>query len=186
MIGIDEVGRGCWAGPLLVVAVRGVGALPTGLADSKQLTKKRREALVNDIKIACDIGEGWVTPLEIDTEGLAGAMRLGVARALAATQTGSDEEIIMDGKSNYCDQAFTNVQCVVKADALYPLVSAASVYAKVKRDALMADQAQAFPEYGFEKHVGYGTALHMSALKAHGVSAIHRRSFRPISELLVA
>jgi ribonuclease HII len=100
MIGVDEVGRGCWAGPLLVVAARSKSALPVGVADSKVLSKKRRALLFYDIKLACDIGQGWVTPTEIDALGLTASMRLAVGRALDDLAADADEQIIMDGNLN--------------------------------------------------------------------------------------
>lgn len=184
VVGIDEVGRGCWAGPLLVVAARVKSALPAGLADSKILTKKQREALVHVIIESCDLGEGWVQPEEIDRLGLAGAMRLGVSRALINLGVMPDDHIIMDGLINYCPKEFTNVETLAKADSLRPIVSAASIYAKVMRDRHMVRLAKFHPFYGFEKHVGYGTALHLETLKVHGVSSVHRLSFKPIKQLL--
>ena len=180
MIGIDEVGRGCWAGPLLVVAYRQTSKLPTGVGDSKSVSKKRRQALQFDLEIAGDIGEGWVSNQEIDAAGLTGAMRLGVARALEAITAGDDEPIIMDGAINYCSPNFTNVQTVIDGDALYPVVGAASITAKVRRDASMAALAKDYESYGFERHVGYGTAAHLAALKVHGVCDLHRLSFKPV------
>lgn len=184
VIGIDEVGRGCWAGPLLVVAARQISVLPPGLADSKALSKKQRETLYNDIKIACDIGEGWVQPEEIDGFGLAAAMRIGVSRALVQLNLRTNDQIIMDGSVNYCPEEFSNVTTAVNADSGYPIVSAASIYAKVTRDNHMRRIARFHPFYGFEHHVGYGTALHLSALKIHGVSAVHRKSFKPVAEII--
>lgn len=184
IVGIDEVGRGCWAGPLLVVAARAKLALPAGLADSKLLTARQREYLMDAIITTCDLGEGWVQPEEIDELGLARAMRLGVSRALLALGVAPATEIIMDGVVNYCPEEFSNVTTIIKADRTHPIVSAASIYAKVRRDAHMARIAQFYPFYGFEQHVGYGTALHRSALKIHGVSAIHRRSYKPVQAFL--
>jgi ribonuclease HII len=184
MIGIDEVGRGCWAGPLLVVVARQLATLPVGLKDSKLLSKKQREKLFYDIQIACDIGEGWVTSAEIDQNGLANAMRLGVERALKALGAKHDEQIIMDGKINYCAEEYANVQCVVDADALHPIVSAASIYAKVKRDQYMAEAAKTYKHYGFEKHVGYGTKAHIEALKQFGICEMHRLSYKPVQAYL--
>ncbi len=184
MIGVDEVGRGCWAGPLLVVAARQVTELPVGLADSKVLSKSQREQLFTGIKASCQLGEGWVHPEEIDEHGLAAAMRLGVCRALLQLGAGFEDEIIMDGHINYCPSDFTKVQTVVKADSTHPIVSAASIYAKVTRDRHMERIAKFHPFYGFEKHVGYGTELHRSALKIHGVSAVHRKSYKPIQAFL--
>lgn len=181
MIGIDEVGRGCWAGPLLVVAAKATGDLPKNLKDSKLISKKQRDVLFYDIQIACELGEGWVEPTEIDELGLTKAMKLGVKRALASLKAQSTEEIIMDGHINYCAPEFVNVQCVIRADRLHPIVSAASVYAKVMRDRRMMELAKVYPEYGFESHVGYGTKQHIVALRNHGVSKIHRKSYKPIS-----
>lgn len=180
MIGIDEVGRGSWAGPLLVVAARQTGTLPKGLADSKVLSKKRREALFYDIQIACDLGEGWVTPAEIDANGLTAAMRLGVARALAGLRAQPGEEIIMDGNFNYCDAAFVGARCVIDADATHPIVSAASIYAKVVRDNYMTGMAKKFPHYNFHTNVGYGTRFHQEMIKLHGVCELHRLSWSPL------
>lgn len=184
MIGIDEVGRGCWAGPLLVVAARQMNDLPAGLADSKVLTKKRRQLLVNDIYLSCDIGEGWVQPAEIDQLGLTKAMYIGVERALTALKVDLDEEIIMDGNINYCPEKYLNAVAVIDADATHPIVSAASVYAKVLRDNYMANLDSKYVVYQFEKHVGYGTKLHCEMLALHGVSDIHRLSYKPIRKLL--
>lgn len=184
MIGIDEVGRGAWAGPLLVVAARQVGDLSPELRDSKLLSVKQRQALMEGILLGCELGEGWVLSEEIDRLGLSGAMKLGVSRALQSLKASSDEEIIMDGQINYCDPDFTNVLCVIKADQQYPLVSAASIYAKVKRDTAMSLHAVEYPSYGFEKHVGYGTLQHRQALQQYGISPIHRRSYKPLQSLL--
>ena len=93
----------------------------------------RKEDFLESIKSSCDIGEGWVAPYEIDTLGLTAAMELGVARALEALQATFDEEIIMDGTFNYVPSGYRNVQCLAKADDLYPIVSAAAIYAKVTR-----------------------------------------------------
>jgi ribonuclease HII len=184
MIGIDEVGRGCWAGPLLVVAARERSELPKGLNDSKLLTKQKRESAIAAIEASCDLGEGWVEPEEVDKLGLTAAMQLGVQRALTAIHCDSNEEIIMDGHINYCNPKYSSVSCVVRADSLHPIVSAASIYAKVLRDAKMAEFAVDYPDYGFEKHVGYGTKQHQEALRDFGVTMIHRRSYKPIKALL--
>lgn len=184
MIGIDEVGRGCWAGPLLVVAARQVADLSPLLADSKVLTQKRRQGLMSSIQQSCQLGEGWVEPAEIDALGLTGAMRLAVKRALQAVDAQPNEPIIMDGNFNYCPPQYLAVACVVDADADHPIVSAASIYAKVKRDQYMTELAETIPGYGFEKHVGYGTKAHIAALHELGVSSSHRKSYKPIQALL--
>lgn len=184
-IGIDEVGRGCWAGPLLVVAAKSKTDLPTGLTDSKALSKSMRESLFEAIKQSCELGEGWVAPAEIDELGLTAAMRLAVQRALKALGAEAGDEIIMDGNYNYCPKRYKNVTCVVKADALEPIVSAASIYAKVTRDKYMAEQALQYPAYGFEKHVGYGTLAHLAALRDFGICELHRLSYKPVKATLL-
>ncbi len=183
-IGIDEVGRGCWAGPLLVVAARATHTLPAGLTDSKKLSKLSRERYARELQGVCLAGEGWVQPAEIDTLGLTAAMQLGVARALEGIGAAYDDEIIMDGNYNFCPVEFSNVACVVKADGSIAEVSAASIIAKVKRDSYMTEKALEFPAYGFESHVGYGTALHMQALKQHGLTDMHRKSFKPMQKIM--
>jgi len=186
VIGVDEVGRGSWAGPLLVVAAIAKGALPDGLRDSKLLSKKRRDELFDQIKTSCQLGEGWVQPEEIDKYGLTRAMRLGVSRALIMLSADFKDQIIIDGHINYCPKDFINSQAVIKADDLHPIVSAASIYAKVLRDAHMSRLAQLYPAYGFDKHVGYGTHLHELMLRVHGPTRIHRRSFKPVAKLLAS
>lgn len=184
IVGIDEVGRGSWAGPLLVVAARAKRELPRDLADSKLLSKKQREAHYNSITDSCDLGEGWVQPEEIDQLGLTGAMKVGVSRALLALSLNYDEQIIMDGLINYCPEEYIKVQTIARADQTHPIVSAASIYAKVTRDAHMTRAAKFYPFYGFEHHAGYGTSVHQTALKIHGVSSIHRKSFKPVQAFL--
>ncbi len=184
MIGIDEVGRGCWAGPLLVVAARTSGTLPLGLKDSKKLSKTQRENLYLQIQDTCELGEGWVSAAEIDANGLTWAMKLGVERALKSLHAQYDEEIIMDGLIDYCDPVYVHVQCEAKADNTYPVVSAASIYAKVTRDRYMTELSSDYAVYEFAKHVGYGTKLHADMLALHGVSDQHRLSFAPIKKLL--
>lgn len=184
VIGIDEVGRGAWAGPLLVVALRQKSDLPKGLTDSKVLTPKKRQALILPIRRTCEIGEGWVSVNEVDDNGLTAAMKLAVDRALAMLDAKAFEQIIMDGNLNYCDSKFSNVSCIVKADATHPIVSAASIYAKVLRDNLMKKLSIDYPEFGFDKHVGYGTARHRSSLEKFGVTKLHRKSFKPIQRYL--
>lgn len=184
MIGVDEVGRGCLAGPLLVVAARPNSSLPDGLKDSKLLSKQQREAILNKLSICCNFGEGWVRSTEIDKFGLAKALRLGVARALKNLQAGIEEEIIIDGAVNYIPAKFRGAKCLIDGDDLIPVISAASIYAKVTRDRYMTRLAQRHPNYGFDGHVGYGTKTHMLALKRYGaLKYVHRFSYAPVANL---
>ncbi len=181
---MDEVGRGCWAGPLLVVAARANNELPDGLKDSKLLSKKQRDELLNMLSNCCTFGEGWVKASEIDRLGLAKALRLGIRRALAGIKADSTEEIILDGKINYLPKRFKEGRAIVDADNRVPIVSAASIHAKVTRDRFMAELSKKYPVYEFDKHVGYGTKAHMLALKSHGaVKYVHRYSYAPIAKL---
>lgn len=183
MIGVDEVGRGCWAGPLLVVAFRQTSSLPERLTDSKKMSLAAREGILADVLACGDVGHGWVEASEIDIQGLTTAMRLGVDRALSEIGAQYNEPIVVDGNVNYCAEKFTNAQTVIRADARYPAVSAASVVAKVLRDRFMTEQAKQYPHYGFDKHVGYGTRLHRDRLLAYGPCLIHRKSYKPIRAL---
>ena len=186
LVGVDEVGRGSWAGPLLVVAARQTGGLPKSLKDSKKMTKQSRLAIFQLLTSNFQFGEGWVQPEEIDKHGLSYAMRLGVARALIMLGADTKAEIIIDGNINYCSEQFKKARAVIKADNLHPIVSAASIYAKVLRDQHMARIAQFYPKYGFEKHVGYGTKLHRDMLAKHGVSKIHRISYKPVIKCILS
>lgn len=187
MIGVDEVGRGCWAGPLLVVAARAKSELPNGLKDSKLMSLNQRIKILNKLSICCDFGEGWTSPVEIDNYGLAEALRLGVKRALINLGAGTDEQVILDGKVNYLPAKFKAGKCLVDADNLVPIVSAASIYAKVTRDKYMAGLAKKYPAYSFERHVGYGTKQHIEALNRYGlIKYIHRLSYSPVAKILAA
>jgi len=187
IIGIDEVGRGCLAGPLLVVAARPRRRLPKGLADSKQLSAKRRCELFQELILACDFGEGWVSVAEINKLGLSEAMRLGVKRGLDNLEASTEDSIIIDGHINYCPPKYSKVRAVIKADTHISIVSAASIYAKVTRDEYMRKISLDFPDYGFGEHVGYGTKRHLKAITDHGVLAeLHRANFAPIKNLITS
>jgi ribonuclease HII len=185
MVGVDEVGRGCLAGPILVVAARAKSQLPDGLRDSKLLSRKQRVEMLDLLSNCCEFGEGWVKAVEIDRYGLANALRLGIKRALKAINATTSEEIIMDGKVNYLPKKFKNVKCLIDADNLVPIVSAASVRAKVTRDNFMFALAKKHPSYMFENHVGYGTREHREAINSRGViKFVHRVSYTQITRLV--
>ncbi len=187
ILGIDEVGRGPWAGPLVVGAV----VLPEehtlqGLTDSKKLTAKKRAVLNVEIKSqALGWGLGWVAAEEIDEIGLSAALRLATIRAVESI-TAPYHEIIIDGTINFLKDTKKGkyVTTMPKADFHVPSVSAASIIAKVARDTYMEEQEQMYPGYGFGSHVGYGTAKHAAALRELGVTPLHRKSFAPIAKLL--
>ena len=181
-VGIDEVGRGCWAGPLVAGAVI-LGKPIDGLKDSKKLSKIRRQKLSDEIKEKAEaIGLGWVQPTEIDEIGLTEAVKLAMRRALDEIKIKYDE-IIIDGNINFFSDN-PKAKAVIKADDTVSAVSAASIVAKVARDDHMREAAKKYPDYGFESHVGYGTALHIERLKLHGVSDLHRLSYKPVAALI--
>ena len=178
ILGIDEVGRGPWAGPLVVGAVVLGDAQIEGLTDSKKLTKKKRDLL--DVLIreqASGFALGWVPADEIDTIGLSAALRLATIRAVEQVKTPYNE-IIIDGTINFLKETSKGqyVTTLPKADLLIQSVSAASIIAKVARDNYMALQDTIYPGYGFARHVGYGTALHRNAIEKIGVTPLHRLS----------
>lgn len=182
VVGIDEVGRGCWAGPLVAGAVC-LKVPIKGLADSKKLSKKRREQLSALIKEQADWGLGWVEPFEVDELGLTKAVALAMQRAVDSL-SGTYDEIIIDGNYNFLPH-IPQAKAVIKADDSVPAVSAASIIAKVARDSFMETHAQIYPGYGFERHVGYGTAEHKAALVKLGPCELHRRSYKPVRAVTI-
>ncbi len=202
ILGIDEVGRGPWAGPLVVGAViLGERFLPDyrtqnpelekcwqNLTDSKKLTELRRQTLSDQIlQNASATGLGWVSSQELDQYGLSASLKLATRRAVKLVLKAqiSFDQIIIDGTVNFLQNTplADRVTTLKKADFLIKEVSAASVIAKVARDNYMKKLAELYPDYGFEKHVGYGTAFHKKALQDHGPCPEHRQTFRPIREL---
>lgn len=188
ILGIDEVGRGPWAGPLVVGAC--VLKEPIeGLTDSKKLSPKRREILAAEIHEKAFCGLGWVSAEELDKIGLSASLRKACRLAVKEIQESGVQfnEIIIDGTINFLSATplAPYVQVLPKADFLIPEVSAASIIAKVARDNYMTEVvAKKYPKYGFEKHVGYGTTLHKAAIEKYGVCSEHRRSFKPIAKAL--
>lgn len=198
IIGIDEVGRGCWAGPLVASAII-LDTPVDGIRDSKTLSAKKREKYNHVIRSSSpQIGIGWVFPSEIDRIGMSACVKLAMVRALKDMPRLQSEHngtlIIIDGNINYfSDENLESLLghdggietvAIVKADSAYPSVSAASIIAKVARDAYMRRQSTLYPCYGFDTHVGYGTKEHVEALHVYGVTSLHRQSFRPIRELM--
>jgi len=191
ILGIDEVGRGPWAGPLVVGAVILGGAEIEGLNDSKKLTKKRREVLDGVIREqAAAWALGWVSAGELDGLGMSQALRLATRRAVKQIQMQCKEkhlafdEIIIDGTVNFLADTMLGryVTVMAKADGLIPSVSAASIIAKVARDQFMTEQDTVYPGYGFASNAGYGVAKHQAAIEWLGVTPLHRLSFAPLAK----
>ncbi len=194
LMGLDEVGRGPLAGPLVVGAVilgTDFQALPeyAELRDSKKLSALKRNELAKTIRDhAVAHGLGWVKSTDIDRLGLSPALRLAsrraVNQALADKSIPQPTQIVIDGTINFlADTQFEPITTTIKkADDLVKEVSAASIIAKVARDYYMTKLAKHYPEYGFDTHMGYGTAAHLSSLRNFGPCPEHRRSFRPVAE----
>ena len=191
ILGIDEVGRGPWAGPLVVGAVILGGAEIDGLDDSKKLTKKRRQTLDALIRQqAAAWALGWVSAQELDDIGMSEALRLATRRAVEQIQAQCHQqnlafsEIIIDGKANFLRGTALEkfAMTMPKADGLIPSVSAASIVAKVARDQFMAEQDAVYPGYGFASNAGYGVAKHRAAIERLGVTPLHRLSFAPLAK----
>lgn len=181
--GVDEAGRGPLAGPVVAAAVILDPARPiTGLADSKKLSAARREKLAGEIRanaLAWCVAEASVE--EIDSLNILQATLLAMQRAVAGL-TLTPSEVLIDG--NRCPRLSLPTRAIVGGDASVAEISAASILAKTVRDAgLLALHAQ-FPEYGFDRHKGYGTAAHLAALRRFGPTPVHRRSFAPVREQL--
>jgi ribonuclease HII len=177
--GVDEVGRGAWAGPATVAAVVPAPEHLPGVRDSKLLTREQRaEAAGAVLGWACAVGVGHATAAECDELGMTAALRAAGRRALAqlADLGFEPDRVILDGNHDYL-RLGDRVTTVVKADTRCLAVAAASCVAKVTRDRLMIDEAEHYPPYEFDSNVGYPAPVHKSALRGYGPSAIHRRSW---------
>ena len=183
--GVDEAGRGPLAGPVMAAAVILDPARPiTGLADSKQLTEKQREALEEEIKekaLAWAVARAEVE--EIDTLNILWASMLAMERAVIALYL-APQLVLVDG--NRCPSSLPcRAEAVIKGDQSVPAISAASILAKVARDRELSVLDEQFPGYGFARHKGYPTKDHVAALERLGVTPVHRRSFGPVRRLLL-
>jgi ribonuclease HII len=177
--GIDEAGRGPWAGPVVAAAViLPAKGRPKGLADSKQLSAEAREELAVAIRACAMVGVGLASVEEIDALNILRATHLAMRRALDALPQAPVAALI-DGNSAPGDLPCA-VETIIDGDAYVASISAASIIAKVTRDQMMAALCETYPGYAFAKHKGYGTPEHQRALEALGPCPIHRRSFRPI------
>lgn len=181
--GVDEAGRGPLAGPVYAAAVILSPRLPIeGLADSKKLTAKRRDALFDVIQrdaLSWAIASASVE--EIDAINILQASLLAMRRAVEGLAT-QPHEILVDGL--FCPTVSMPARAIVKGDSKEPAISAASILAKVARDREMYRLHEQFPRYRFDLHKGYGTVVHMAALAKHGVSPVHRLSYAPVRKIL--
>ena len=179
--GVDEAGRGPLAGPVVAAAVILDDQNPIqGLADSKKLTALRRERLFDEIRakaLCCSIAEASVE--EIDTLNILQATMLAMRRAVEGLRL-KPNKVLVDG--NRLPVLDVLAEAIVKGDSKVPAISAASILAKVHRDRLCDEWHVQYPMYGFDAHKGYGTATHLQALRQHGSSPWHRRSFAPVKE----
>ena len=181
--GVDEAGRGPLAGPVVAAAVILDELHPIkGLADSKKLTAARRDRLFDEIRakaLCCSIAQASVE--EIEQLNILQATLLAMRRAVEGLRL-KPAKVLVDG--NRLPVLDVLAEAIVQGDALVPAISAASILAKVTRDRWCAEYDRLFPQYGFAKHKGYGTAAHLAALQLHGACPEHRRTFRPVTAVL--
>lgn len=189
VIGVDEAGRGPLAGPVVAGAVVLCKPRPAGLDDSKKLSRDARALLEERIKRRCLWAVGVVEVDEIDRINIFGATMLAMTLAVKALcrQIGCDpHDVLVDGnltpKGRVTEWVWP-ARAIVGGDALEPCISAASIIAKEHRDRLMREYALAHPHYGWERNAGYGTPEHLAALRQHGPTPLHRRSFAPVAQM---
>ena len=181
--GVDEAGRGPLAGPVSAAAViLDAGKPIAGLADSKKLSERQRDLLAPIIRErALAWAVAYADVAEIDSLNILQATLLAMRRAVLALKV-QPHQVLVDGL--YCPQTGIPSRAIIKGDSKIAEISAASILAKTARDALMLQLHEQYPQYGFAAHKGYPTTAHLAALREHGASAAHRRSFRPVRELL--
>lgn len=181
--GVDEVGRGPLAGPVVAAAViLDPQHIPDGLNDSKKLSEKRRQELFKQLIPVCIYSVASVSATTIDAINIRQASLLAMKQAIASLEISPDHALI-DGNATPLDLPCP-ATTLIKGDSRSLSIAAASIIAKVIRDAMMVRASQIFPGYGFEQHKGYGTKAHLSALQAQSPCSLHRKSFAPIRNLL--
>ncbi len=189
IIGVDEAGRGPLAGPVVAAACVLGTRVPAGLNDSKKLSAKRRAALDEAIRESGAFAIAVVEPEEIDRVNIFQATMLAMTRCvgdLCAALGGDPHEVLIDGNMTphgRCEDWVWPARAIVGGDGIEPAISAASILAKEHRDRLMIAAAGEHPEYGWERNKGYGTKDHMEALRVHGPTPLHRRSFAPVAQV---
>lgn len=192
VIGVDEAGRGPLAGPVVAAAVVLCRPRPAGLDDSKVLSRARRAQLEMTIKRRCRWAVGVADVEEIDRLNIFQATMLAMTRAVAALCEGGIDpigEVLVDGNltpHGRCAEWRWPARAIVGGDGLEPCISAASIVAKEHRDRLMAELARDHPHYGWQTNMGYGTRAHLDALRRHGPTPHHRRSFAPVAQCELA
>lgn len=180
--GVDEAGRGPWAGPVIAAAViLDPNAIPEGLDDSKKLTEGEREQLFNYLVTHAQCATAAGSVVRIDRDNVLAATMWAMAEAVGGLPV-KPACVLVDG--NKAPELSCTSRAIVKGDALSLSIAAASIVAKVTRDRLMLDMAAGFPGYGWERNKGYGTQEHADALARLGPTPYHRRSFKPIRELI--
>ena len=181
--GVDEVGRGPLAGPVSAAAViLDPAAIPEGLNDSKKLSPARREALFDQLRDVAQVSVAHASVAEIEEMNILRAAHLAMTRAVAGLPERPDH-LLIDGKLPPRGLNLSH-EMLVKGDARSLSIAAASIAAKVCRDRIMVELAQQFPAYGWEHNAGYPTPQHKDALKSHGITPHHRRTFRPVHNIL--
>ena len=184
IIGIDEVGRGPLAGPVVSAAVRlSKNFNITELNDSKKLSKFKREEVYNLIINTCEYQLGISNVEEIDKLNILQATFLSMRRAINKFKLPSNYKILVDGPWSF-DKANKNILPKIKGDSIYPSIAAASIIAKVYRDNLMLNLSKEYSNYLWERNSGYGTKKHIEAIRLHGITKHHRKSFAPIHKIL--
>lgn len=191
IIGVDEAGRGPLAGPVVAAAVLLCKPRPSGLGDSKKLTAARRAELEEVIKRRCQWAVGIVDVEDIDRLNIFGATMLAMTLAVEAlcAKLGCDPlEVLIDGNMTPAGRRAEwrwPARAIVGGDAIEPCISAASIIAKEHRDRMMCAAASEYHQYAWEKNKGYGTPDHLEALRLHGPTPLHRRSFAPVSQMVL-
>ncbi|MEM9310929.1 MAG: ribonuclease HII [Pseudomonadota bacterium] len=195
VIGVDEAGRGPLAGPVVaaacVLGLKDKGGVPAGLNDSKKLSAKRRAALDEGIRASSRFAIAVVEPEEIDRVNIFQATMLAMTRCVADLCAGlgrEPDEVLIDGNqtpNRRCEDWRWPARAIVGGDGIEPAISAASILAKEHRDRLMVAAAKHHPYFGWERNKGYGTAEHLEALRLHGPTPLHRRSFAPVAQAVL-
>lgn len=184
IVGVDEVGRGPWCGPVTAAAVwLDPVHIPEGLNDSKKLSAAKRDLALEQIHLFADVSIGHASVAEIDELNILRASHLAMERAIAGLSVPADFALI-DGNLVPKGLRGLKTQTVVKGDSKSVSIAAASIVAKICRDQIMVALAQQYPGYGWETNAGYGTKAHQEGLRNLGVTPHHRRSFKPIHNIL--